>query len=346
MKKIRKALTLVVVFSMMTSYAYIPVVNAASLINVSDTLSTSAPSTLANHTVEFTTGIALDTNGYIEIEFQDAGFGVIGALGDITCPGNGTEGTSTPRTALCTYDTDGLATSSFTAVINSITNPTAGFYDVEIRTYLADTSLQESAKVKVAIVDTVTVTAHVDSTLTFNVVGVDSGTTINGALTTATSTATTTPFGDLDPASASIVGQQLEVTTNASAGFQVTVTQNSNFDTAAGAIIDSFIDGSGTTTPNSWIAPSGDLADETTWGHLGLTTDDDDGLGGLVAYGSQEYTGLAVGTSTLIMTHTGPSSGSAEDKGQTSIAYAVQINALQEAGDYETTLTYIATPTY
>ncbi|PLX21220.1 hypothetical protein C0584_03330 [Candidatus Parcubacteria bacterium] len=346
MKKVRKALTLVVVFSLVLTYAVIPVANAASLSNVSDTLSTSAPSTLANHTVDFDTAVVLDTNGYIEVELQSASFGIIGDTADITCQGNGTEGTSTPRTASCLYDTDGLATGTQQIVINNITNPTAGIYDVEIRTYDSGDTLLESSIVKVAVIDTVTVTAHVDSTLTFALSGVNNGVTINGDATTGTSTATTTAFGDILPGTQYILGQQLGVTTNASDGFQVTVTQNSDFDTAAGAIIDSFVDGSATTTPTDWIAPSGDLDTPTTWGHLGFASDENDSLNGETTFADGFYAGLTVGTPFVIMGHNGPSSNTEADKGLTNVAYSVQINALQEAGDYETTLTYVVTPTY
>lgn len=344
MKKLRKTLTAVVALSMIASYVYVPVAQAASLTNVSDTVSTSAPATSADHTFQFTTAVEIDDGGYIEITF-DGVFGVVGSSQDIDCGTNGTSTSVGTNVVRCDYSPSSVA-GAHTITVDNITNPATGFHNIDIDTYLADTSLQESANVIVAIVDTVTVTAHVDSTLTFNVAGVTADVNINGASTTAASTATTTPFGDIVPGSRYLVGQQLGVTTNASAGFTVTVTQNNPFQTAVGATIDSFVNGTATTTPTPWTAPSGDLADDATWGHLGVTTDDNDGLNGLTAYGSDEYTGLTVSSPTVVMAHNGPSSASAEDKGLSYVGYAVQINALQQAGDYETTLTYIATPTY
>lgn len=346
MKKLRKVLTIIIVFSMMTSFAYVPQAKAASLTDVKDTVSTSAPGVAATHTVDFTTGVGLTDLGYVEVTF-DGSFGPIVANGDITCGAGGTatgEGTNVAR---CTY-TPSYATGTKQIIVENITNPTTGFYDVDIATYLAGGSMQENAKVIVAIVDTVTVTAHVDSALTFAVAGVNAGVTINGYATTGTSTASTTPFGDLDPLHVGpyVIGQQLQVTTNASEGFVVTVTQNSNFQTAAGAIIDSFVMGTPATTPTPWTSPVPDIDLANTWGHFGITTDDNDGVSGLAVYGSQEYTGLEVGTSTTVMAHDGPSSATAEDRGLTNVAYAVEISALQEAGDYSTTLTYIATPTF
>ena len=344
MKKIRKALTIVVIFSMMTSYAYLPVAQAASLAHVSDTVSTSAPSTVANHNFGFDTSVALGNNGYIEITF-DALYSVISADGDITCPGSGVASGAASNIAVCTY-ASGLATGTLEFLVAGITNPPAGFYDVDIKTYQTGAVLEESANVINAVIDTVTVTAHVDSTLTFSVSGLDTGVTVNGDILTATSTATTTPFGDIEDGSQYIVGQELQVTTNASDGFQVTVTQNSHFDTAAGDIIDSFVEGSAVSIPTDWTSPVHVLSDETTWGHLGIATDDSDGLAGLLNYGDGFYTGLEVGTSTVVMAHTGPSVATEQDKGLAKIAYSVEISPLQEAGDYETTMTYIVTATY
>ena len=47
-----------------------------------------------------------------------------------------------------------------------------------------------------------------------------------------------------------------------------------------------------------------------------------------------------------VMYHTGPSDGTTPDKGLTQVAYTAEISTLQEAGDYENTLTYICTPQY
>ena len=47
-----------------------------------------------------------------------------------------------------------------------------------------------------------------------------------------------------------------------------------------------------------------------------------------------------------VMYHGGPADGSMQDKGSVEVAYRIQITALQEAGDYTNTLTYVATPTY
>jgi hypothetical protein len=48
----------------------------------------------------------------------------------------------------------------------------------------------------------------------------------------------------------------------------------------------------------------------------------------------------------VVMHHDGPADGSTDNKGAANVAYTAEITALQEAGDYESTLTYIATPTF
>ena len=48
-----------------------------------------------------------------------------------------------------------------------------------------------------------------------------------------------------------------------------------------------------------------------------------------------------------IFWHTGPSDGTTANIGSTTVAYTIQVGALQEAGnDYTNTLTYVATPTF
>jgi hypothetical protein len=52
-------------------------------------------------------------------------------------------------------------------------------------------------------------------------------------------------------------------------------------------------------------------------------------------------------TPRAIMAHTGPSDGVTPGIGFATVGYKAEITALQEAGDdYNTMLTYIATPTF
>jgi hypothetical protein len=139
------------------------------------------------------------------------------------------------------------------------------------------------------------------------------------------------------------MAQRLNVTTNARNGFVVTVEQDQNLLSSTGADIDGFIDGAYTNTPAAWAAPTNSIANENTWGHWGLTSDDDINTS---EFGSALFVAAST-TPRQIFSHAGPSDGVTNDIGSTTIGYQIQISPLQEAGDdYTTVLTYIATPTF
>ena len=140
-----------------------------------------------------------------------------------------------------------------------------------------------------------------------------------------------------------MMAQDLSVLTNATNGFVVTVEQSQNLLSSTGADIDGFADGAYNNTPIAWTAPTAQLANEGTWGHWGLTSEDN--------LNTDEFgTDLWVAASTTprqIFHHNGPADGVSANSGSTRVGYQVQISSLQEAGDdYTTTLTYIATPTF
>ena len=207
--------------------------------------------------------------------------------------------------------------------------------------------MPDSGQIRVAIVDQVTVSANVDTSLTFSVSGVDANLTVNSSptSTSATSTSTTLPFGTLPVGTSRVLAHDLAVTTNASQGYTVTVEQTQALQSTTGATIDGFINGSNTVTPTAWTGPSAVISDPTTYGHWGITSTD-----GTTTRASQFDEDLWVSGSTtpiVIMGHTGPADGSSEGIGTARIGFQAQISALQEAGDdYTTTLRYVATPTF
>ncbi len=340
-RKIKRFFVLALILCLFSMYGAFPSARAASLTDVSDTLSDSTPSATATHTVQFTTGSALATSSYMEVTLvDDASWGDI-ATG--TCPTNTTISTTT-NTIRCTADTL-LATGTYTIIIRNVTNPSVtGAYQVNIDTKTSGGTEIESANVQVYIVDSVTVSATVNSSLTFTVGALATSTVVNGATITRTSTANALAFGELSTAASSTMGHSLSVVTNAGSGFTVTVQQDGEMQTAAGATINSFnnsADGSGSTTPQTWVEPYGNLGDDWTYGHMGLTTDDSD-----LGYGNLQYTGLNGTNPTTVLSHNGPADGTTQDVGYAKVAYTISITGLQEAGDYQSTLTYIVTPTY
>jgi hypothetical protein len=339
---------------------------ASSITNASDTLSDSAPSTASNHTISFTTPNGMTIGQTLELTFD--GWFTMGSVGidDIDILVNGLSSTTAAVAgagewgvdvtgSIITFETpidSGIASATPISILigtnaaggaDQITNPaTTTSYTIDIGGTMAD-----SGQVRVAIVDEVIVSASVNTSLTFSVTGVASGQAVNGSPTTtaALSTATTLPFGTLPVGSSETLAHDLAVATNATNGYIVTVEQTGALQSSTGATINGFIDGSDTTTPSPWQGPGALIADPDTYGHWGLTSEDD------TATRASEFSGdtWVSGSTTpiVIMGHTGPSDGSTPDIGASRIGYQVQISALQEAGDdYTTTLRYTATPTF
>lgn len=332
--------------------------------NFSDTISDSAPSAAASHSLSFALPNGATDDQTIIIEF-DAAFTVSpAALADIevdvaTVPvtvdatGAGVAwavATSGQQITL-TVGSGGVASSTVVDVrlgaiaggSDFITNPagTTTSYTVDI---LPASTIQDSGQTRVAITDLVLVTAEVPTTFDFVVNGTPAGFTIPGVATT-TSTSTNSislPFEVLTADISKTLAHQLNVTTNAANGFVVTVEQSQDLQSSTGAIIDSFTDGTYVNSPIAWAAPGDNIAQDNTWGHWGLTSDDNDYFAGV-----NDRWIAASTTSRVIFQHASSSDGVTDDVGSTTIGYQIQITPLQEAGnDYNTTLTYIATPTF
>lgn len=333
-------------------------VAAANVTSFSDTLSDSAPSIVSNHTISFVSPSGVAAGESIVITFP-AGFN-LGSVGedDIDLEVNGVDEATDATASGATWGVDvtgqvvtiesGTDTIGGTATItvkigshadgsgtgvNQITNPTVGSYAIGVTSGASD-----SGETRVAIVDSVTVSAAVDTTFNFTVTGVAPGVDVNGHSTTGSTTPTAIPFGQLVANTASTAGQNLAVTTNAANGFSVTVQVDQQLTSATGADIDGFIDGDYTSSPTAWAAPTPAIGDEDTYGHWGITTED--------GFASQNYVSAST-TPVEVFSHTGPADGTTAGIGTTQVGYRVEISSLQEAGDdYEATVTYVATPVF
>lgn len=326
---------------------------AANLTFVSNTLTDSAPSVLSGHDFRFTiaTGSSIVAGATTTITFP-AGFTGVGTIesGDLTITLNGT-----PE-AIATFNATGQAVSFTTGATATsgdvvrvtvpstrVTNPSVGSYEFVI------TTPSDIGRTQVAIIENVQVTAIVNTTFDFQVLGTTTvGAAINGTTTTGTTSATLIPFGVLEHWQTKTLMQTLTVSTNARNGFVVTVEQDGNLQSSTGADIDAFINGAYTNTPTAWTGPSNVLLNENTYGHWGLTSNDSTlnsnefNVGG----GGDRWVAAST-TPRAVFAHTGPADGTTQDYGRADIGYQIQISPLQEAGDdYSTTLTYIATPTF
>lgn len=363
----RVVATLVACAVALASIGIYSVAQAANLSNISDTLTDSDDAVVSNHTIAFTiptgsAGVAA-AGGTITVTmpagfnfgsvvFGDYDLKVNGADQTIVAgaPGAGQWGytrtgqvitftTGTGASAAATNPIEiqiGTNATFGTTGTNQITNPTYGSYELYITAGTSD-----SGRTRVAILEDVDVTAIVDTSFTFTVSGTATSTAIDAATTTGSTTATLIPFGRLVAGVPKLLGQRLAVATNARAGFNVTVQTSGTITSANGADIDTFSNATDISTPTNWSSPTNNIANENTWGHWGLTTEDD-----VTLFDAGEYIAAST-TPRSVFSHTGPADGTTTDVGLTDVAYKIQITPLQEAGDdYNTTLTYIATPTF
>ncbi|USN92166.1 MAG: hypothetical protein H6782_04810 [Candidatus Nomurabacteria bacterium] len=364
----RVVATLVACAVLLWSIGAYTTAQAANLTLISNTLSDSDLSVAAGHTIAFTipAGSAYTNTGNIVITFPSGpGTGFTGVAasvqGDYTVTVNGGAAAidffdSTGQVVTMSLDTSATAGQEIVVALDAgvVTNPdTAGSAEFVVTTDDGDTG-----KTRVALIDNVLVTAIVQTSFDFTITGLATSTAVNGTTTTGSTTATLIPFGVLVAGQTKTLAQRLNVTTNAANGYVVTVEQDANLQSSTGADIDGFIDGAYTDTPTDWNSnlPSNSLLNENTWGHWGITSSDGNLFGAGTAFtGANQYIAAST-TPRVIMAHNDPSNGSnsvggtdatTDDEGQTLIGYQIQITPLQEAADdYNTTLTYIATPTF
>lgn len=341
------------------------IAQAANITDVRDVLSDSAPSTVSNHTIEFVSPTGVSAGDTIVITFPTSpdsfNFGSV-AEADIDLEVNGVDETlgggdwtvaiSAP-TITFTSGAGTIAPGATTTIkigtnaaggTNQMTNPSTSntSYEIDIGGTMTD-----SGHTRVAIVDSVTVTAQVDTSFDFTVSGfATAGTGVNGTSTTGTTTATTLPFGTLTAGQIETLAQRLNVSTNAINGFVVTAEVDQQLLSSTGADIDAFADAT-FANPAAWASPSNNVSDEDTWGHWGITSEDSDTTRGAAAeFGSNEWEGAST-SPAVVFSHTGPADGTTDGVGSTTVGFQAEITALQEAGDdYSAVLTYIATPTF
>lgn len=363
---------------LLSSFGYVTLTrhaDAADLTTISDTLSDSDLGIASNHTIVFTAPSGIANGETFSITFPDE-FNIstssvvatdidvaVTGTGDLsvaaTCAGSEAVSASVTSQALnltfCSGDGGVVAVGGTTTIevgtnatfgstgANQFVNPAeAGSYQLQ-----ATTSL-DSAYFRVAIIDDVVVTAAVDTVFTFQVFGLPAGIAVNGSgtLTGSSTSPTSLPFGVLSPGTPVTLAQNLRVTTNAVNGFSVTLNQDQDLTSSGGADINSFANGGASSTPAAWEAPAGYLDDDTTYGHMGITSEDES-LTSDDFFGSDLWVGNFVGNPVEIFAATSSSDGSTEHIGSTTVGFQAEIMAFQEAGtDYTANLTYVATPVF
>lgn len=356
LKKQKQILVGLLTISLITMYFFIPSVKIVgavdSIFKAQDLLSDSDTGVMATSTITFVTATTTDVGDYYRVTIP-TDFGVSSI--DTTCDANFTA-SSTDHLVDCTRSGGGqLAASSSAQIIigNHVNASTTNSYKFYLRQYDSNDVLKSRVEFLVAILDDVHMTANVSATLDFTVTGTSTGQFVNGVECDKTTTATSTDFGTLSTSASTTVCQQLQVTTNASYGYIVTVEQDQEMTSDGGDNINSFKDsatGSGSTTPQAWASPAGILDYDDSYGHMGLTSNDDDlvdsSYNDYFVAGVAQYVGLDGDTPLVVMHHDGPTNNTTQDKGLAAVAYTAEIDVLQQAGDYESQITYICTAQY
>ncbi len=341
--------------------------SAAALTPISATASSSVPSANTNYTITWTATNGLIAGQTIKISFDPGNStfdlsalvvtdvitsGTPTNLSIITTPCgatanqvsvNGGISNAAGNKSITLTACGAVAAGSKTVALtnNHVTNPSSpGSYIVRVAGTQPD-----SGDTRVIIINQVLVSADVATSLFFTVSGLASGQTINGETTSTTSTPTAIAFGTLTPSTPIIAGQELSVTTNSSSGFVVTVKEDQNLMSSAGAQIYTFKDGNGVATPIVWTAPSATTGNALTYGHIGVTSDDADLNSG--EFVGTKYAGNFATTTRVIFSNTGAADGTTQNIGKARVAYKIEISGLQAAGsDYSNHLIYVCTPTF
>ncbi len=387
-----KALVLAVIAALLAWSLGLPnwihTADAAALIDVTDTISDSDLGATATHTIQFELSSAINAGETIVITFDPVdgdldfdfgslstsdvtvasvpGGGITQIANDLACNNGVTNQmyvsdvdnvTDTVELTVCPSDTppDEIATGTVVQIVvggngNYIANPNvADSYVIEVAGTMAD-----SGDTRVAVIDDVTVTAEVETILTFTIAGVASGTTVNDEplATYASTTATSVAFGILQTNQPRFLAQELRIDTNALNGFTVTVEADQTLTAGNTATIDPFNNGSEVPVGTPWANPLNNFGVPNTYGHWGLTSDDDDvgtalDFGGV---GTSSYVGNFVNNPVEVFYNSeAVSYTSAPVSGEsfTRVGYKIEIGTLQEAADdYTATLTYVATPVF
>ena len=365
--------------------AWIHQAKAGGFDTVSDVMTDTDLGLDSEHSITFTTDTELNATDIIRVTFDptdgDYDFDFTGMLiGDVSSStthnihdaagscGGGIDfyvtdvDTATDHIdyTVCAGDTVPAATTINLSIgvdaTNFINNPaTADSYVINITSMdTTELTTYDEADTRVAVIDDVTVTAAVDTIFTFSINGVAGGVTVNDDTTQtfASSTATTVPFGIIAPATPKLMAQELRVDTNALNGFSVTVFADQTLTAGNGATIDPFIDGTEVASSTVWQGPAGTLGLTDTYGHWGITSDDDV-TNGLATEdwgtGEAAYRGNFIDNPVEVFYNNTPVeyTQGGIGVGSTTVAYKVEISNLQEAAkDYTATLTYIATPVF
>lgn len=287
-------------------------------------------------------------------------------------------GCTTWSGAACSVETPRIINptkNSATTCTGSPETCTATSYKIRIDAIDSSTSNTDTATVSVGIIESVTIRATVDPTLSFTITGITSGGAVNSGNTSGclqtettnsgiTSTANEVNLGLLQNTPAvdvklnNISAQRIDISTNGSTGYSLTATSSGSLINPATGF---FLPAS--TTPVAFPVQS-DFFGLHACGQDVATTYTESGAGGGVDCSTHPVGSAAnechyawpsdnasVSTAPLSIASdtSGPIGAGSVDSagdGSISISYAAGIDVAVPPGDYRTVITYIATPSF
>ncbi len=193
--------------------------------------------------------------------------------------------------------------------------------------------------------DATTLSATVNTAVSFTVTGVNASTLVGNEFTDVATTPTTCAFGTLVPNVPKICAHQIDIATNSPNGYYVYVVQTANMANGSGDDINQFQNGTRTddTAATTWTAPQGIQATSSTHGHLGYSSDDTDVFG----FGNDYYAGIPNLDDNDVTTTGLALSAAAATQGDTQyINYQIEVSPVQPAGTYTNTVIYLVTARY
>lgn len=170
--------------------------------------------------------------------------------------------------------------------------------------------------------------------------GVNAGVTIDGLVTTGTTTATTTPFGMLTMDTIAILAHRISISTNAMMGYQVNMQAEGDLKNLYGEIVPS-IAGAPNAAPVSWSVGCPALSVGCIGYHTSDHTLSPDGVPDRFA-ASDTWAEFATSTPSEVGYSDLPTVGTE----QFDVVYKIEPHAATPPGSYRTNILYIITPVY
>ncbi len=274
----------------------------------------------------------------------------------------------------CAYSGAGASSTAFDGTTNgaitisSVINPApttshttgrADTYNVTVQHIDSGFTVADTTTAAVGVIEAVKVTATVDPQISFQILGIASGTSACGANTTVSTNPAAVPFGTISISAFSRAAQALSVSTNAANGFTVTAVENDQLgrngatctgdNTGQDCIRDSAGDDSAMTHTNAdeWANAT------TTKGFAYSLQDVNASTTEAFAYNSAS--GSCAGTDCYRQfadaeNSQSPvqifSSSTVADNQNLYVCYKIVAAATTAAGNYENYITYTATATF